>query len=45
MRKRARAKADGDDTAWEINAVRTEDILGAPRFPMEEAEKEPEIGR
>lgn len=44
MRKRARAKADGDDSAWEIDAVRTEEMLGAPRFPMEEAEKEPEIG-
>ena len=44
MRKRARAKADGDDSAWEIDPVRTEEILGAPRFPMEEAEKEPEIG-
>jgi ATP-dependent Lon protease len=44
MRKRARAKADGDNSAWEISAARVEEILGAPRFAMEEAEKEPEIG-
>jgi ATP-dependent Lon protease len=44
MRKRARAKADGDDSAWEMSVARVEEILGAPRFAMEEAEKEPEIG-
>ncbi len=44
MRKRARAKADGDDSAWELSVARVEEILGAPRFAMEEAEKEPEIG-
>lgn len=44
MRKRARAKADGDNSAWVIDAARVQDILGAPRFAMEEAEKEPEIG-
>jgi ATP-dependent Lon protease len=44
MRKRARAKADGDESSWEISIARTEEILGAPRFAMEEAEKEPEIG-
>lgn len=44
MRKRARAKADGDNSAWELNLTRVEEMLGAPRFTMEEAEKEPEIG-
>jgi ATP-dependent Lon protease len=44
FRKRARAKADGDTSSWEISVPRVEEILGAPRFSMEEAEKEPEIG-
>jgi ATP-dependent Lon protease len=44
LRKRARAKADGDLSAWEIGIERTEEILGTPRFSMEEAEMEPEIG-
>jgi ATP-dependent Lon protease len=44
LRKRARAKADGDDSSWEIGIARVEEILGAPRFSTEEAEKEPEIG-
>ena len=44
LRKRARAKADGDMSAWEISIERAEEILGTPRFSMEEAEMEPEIG-
>jgi ATP-dependent Lon protease len=44
LRKRARAKADGDMSAWEIGIERAEEILGTPRFSMEEAEMEPEIG-
>ncbi len=44
LRKRARAKADGDDSHWEISAARVEEILGQPRFAMEAAEMEPEIG-
>lgn len=44
MRKRARAKADGDMSAWTIDIARVDHILGAPRFTSEEAEKEPEIG-
>lgn len=44
MRKRARAKADGDESVWEISVARAEELLGAPRFSQEEAEKEPEIG-
>lgn len=44
FRKRARAKADGDDSSWEISVPRAEELLGTPRFAVEEAEKEPEIG-
>jgi len=44
LRKRARAKADGDVSSWEIGIARAEEILGTPRFSMEEAEMEPEIG-
>ena len=44
LRKRARAKADGDLSTWEIGIERAEVILGTPRFSMEEAEMEPEIG-
>lgn len=44
MRKRARAKADGDLSTWEIGVARAEELLGPPRFAQEEAEKEPEIG-
>jgi ATP-dependent Lon protease len=44
LRKRARAKADGDLSSWEITIERAEEILGTPRFAVEEAEMEPEIG-
>lgn len=44
FRKRARAKADGDNSSWEISVARAEELLGTPRFAVEEAEKEPEIG-
>ncbi len=44
MRKRARQKADGEEGAWVIDAARVEEILGVPRYPFEEAEKEPEVG-
>jgi len=44
LRKRARAKADGDMSTWEIGIERAEEILGTPRFSVEEAEMEPEIG-
>ncbi len=44
LRKRARAKADGNDAMWEMSLARIEEILGAPRFSNEEAEQEPEIG-
>ena len=44
MRKRARKKAEGEEGAWIIDNAKVEEILGVPRYPMEEAEKEPEIG-
>jgi ATP-dependent Lon protease len=44
MRKRARAKADGTEGAWIIDTAKVEEVLGVPRYPVEEAEKEPEIG-
>ncbi|MBA3657246.1 MAG: AAA family ATPase, partial [Gemmatimonadaceae bacterium] len=44
MRKRARRKAEGEEGAWIIDLQRVEDILGNPRYTMEEAEQEPEIG-
>ncbi len=44
MRKRARKKADGEEGAWIIDAEKVEEILGIPRYAVEEAEKTPEIG-
>ncbi|HEY0972015.1 MAG TPA: endopeptidase La [Gemmatimonadales bacterium] len=44
MRKRARAKADGTEGAWVIDTAKVEEVLGVPRYPLEEAEKEPEVG-
>jgi ATP-dependent Lon protease len=44
MRKRARRKAEGEEGAWIIDVAKTEEILGIPRYQVEEAEKEPEIG-
>ncbi|MBL0172860.1 MAG: endopeptidase La [Gemmatimonadaceae bacterium] len=44
LRKRARAKADGNDALWEMSIARIEEILGTPRFTNEAAEQEPEIG-
>ncbi len=44
MRKRARVKADGEEGAWIIDLAKVEEILGAPRYPKEAAETEPEIG-
>src|SRR3954462_10816421 len=44
MRKRARRKADGEEGAWVIDVAKVEEILGVPRYAVEEAEKEPEIG-
>jgi len=44
MRKRARKKAEGEEGAWVIDTAKVEEILGGPRYALEEAEKEPEIG-
>ena len=44
MRKRARRKAEGEEGAWVIDNAKVEDILGVPRYAVEEADKEPEIG-
>ena len=44
MRKRARRKADGEEGAWIIDNEKVEEILGIPRYAVEEAEKQPEIG-
>jgi ATP-dependent Lon protease len=44
MRKRARKKADGEEGAWIIDNEKVEELLGIPRYAVEEAEKQPEIG-
>jgi ATP-dependent Lon protease len=44
MRKRARAKAEGEEGAWVVDNEKVEDVLGIPRFAAEEAEKIPEVG-
>jgi ATP-dependent Lon protease len=44
MRRRARRKAKGEEGAWIVDGARIDDVLGAPRYPMDEAEVEPEIG-
>jgi ATP-dependent Lon protease len=44
MRKRARAKAEGEEGAWVIDVEKVEEVLGVPRYAVEEAEKIPEVG-
>ena len=44
MRKRARAKAEGEEGAWVVDIEKVEEFLGIPRYSFEEAEKEPEVG-
>ena len=44
MRKRARKKADGEEGAWVIDVDKVEEVLGVPRYAVEEAEMSPEIG-
>ena len=44
MRKRARAKAEGEEGAWVIDVEKVEEVLGIPRYAVEEAEKIPEVG-
>jgi ATP-dependent Lon protease len=44
MRRRARRKAEGEEGAWIIDNDRVIEILGNPRYTLESAEQEPEIG-
>jgi ATP-dependent Lon protease len=44
MRKRARKKAEGEEGAWVIDVEKVEEILGIPRYAVEEAEMQPEVG-
>jgi ATP-dependent Lon protease len=44
MRKRARRKADGEEGAWIIDNEKVEEVLGIPRYSVEEAEMVPEVG-
>jgi ATP-dependent Lon protease len=44
MRKRARRKAEGEEGAWIIENDKVEEILGIPRYAVEEAERAPEVG-
>ncbi len=44
MRKRARRKAEGEEGAWIIDTTKATEVLGVPRYAVEEAEMEPEIG-
>jgi ATP-dependent Lon protease len=44
MRKRARRKAEGEEGAWVIDVDKVEEVLGVPRYAVEEAEMVPEIG-
>ncbi len=44
MRRRARRKADGEEGAWVVDNDRVIDVLGNPRYTLESADQEPEIG-
>jgi ATP-dependent Lon protease len=44
MRKRARRKAEDEEGAWIIDTAKVNEILGNPRYTVEAAEMEPEIG-
>jgi ATP-dependent Lon protease len=44
MRKRARKKAEGEEGAWVIDNEKVEEVLGIPRYAVEEAESQPEVG-
>src|SRR5205809_724040 len=44
MRKRARKKAEGEEGAWVIDNEKVEEILGIPRYSVEEVEIQPEVG-
>ena len=44
MRRRARRKADGEQGAWIVDNERVIEILGNPRYTLESADQEPEVG-
>src|SRR6478672_6156971 len=44
MRKHARRKAEGEEGAWVVDLDKVEEVLGIPRYAVEEAEKVPEVG-
>ena len=44
MRRRARKKADGEEGAWIVDNNLVIEVLGNPRYSLESAEQEPEIG-
>ncbi|HZK79361.1 MAG TPA: endopeptidase La, partial [Gemmatimonadaceae bacterium] len=44
LRRRARKKADGEQGAWIVDNAMVIDILGNPRYTLESAEQEPEVG-
>src|SRR5687767_9686456 len=44
MRRRARRKADGEEGAWIVDTERVIDVLGNPRYTLESADQEPEVG-
>ena len=44
MRRRARRKAEGEEGAWVIDVEKVEEILGIPRYAVEEVDTVPEIG-
>lgn len=44
MRRRARRKADGEEGAWIVDNALITEILGNPRYSLESAEQEPEVG-
>jgi ATP-dependent Lon protease len=44
MRRRARKKADGEEGAWVMDNERVIEILGNPRYTLESADQEPEVG-
>jgi len=44
LRRAARRKAEGEQGAWVVDVDRITDVLGNPRYSLESAEQEPEIG-
>jgi len=44
LRRRARKKAEGEQGAWIVDNAMVIEILGNPRYTLESADQEPEIG-